>query len=211
MSLINDALKRARDAQAQAPPPPPASTPEFRPVEPAQMVRPGPSLTLIVTACIALILGGLLMWQWLSKSPPTKPVPAKAAPAEAPSLPPTTTANASMPPPASVPTKTPQPPPPIQANLVANAAPPTSEISTSAIAAVQQSAPLSVPVIEPAPKLTPPRLQAIVYRRTRPSAMISGKTLFVGDKFGDLRVVAISADSATLVGGGQTNVLILPQ
>jgi len=82
---------------------------------------------------------------------------------------------------------------------------------TGAEAAVQQSAPVSVPVIEPAPKPAPPRLQAIVFRRTRPSAMISGKTLFVGDKFGDLRVVAISPDSATLVGGGQTNVLILPQ
>jgi hypothetical protein len=41
--------------------------------------------------------------------------------------------------------------------------------------------------------------------------MISGKTLFVGDKLGDLRVVAIDKESATLVGGGQTNVLSLPE
>ena len=209
MSLINDALKRARDAQAQAPPPPP-STPEFRPVEPAQMIKHGPSLTLIVTACIALILAGLLMWQWLSKSPPTNSVAAKTAPAGPSAAPTTTTANMPAPTSVSAPAKAPQPPPPTEANLVANVTP-VSEISTSAIPAVQQSAPVPVPVIEPAPKPAPPRLQAIVFRRTRPSAMISGKTLFVGDKFGDLRVVAISADSATLVGGGQTNVLILPQ
>jgi hypothetical protein len=41
--------------------------------------------------------------------------------------------------------------------------------------------------------------------------MIGGKTLFVGDKLGDLRVVAIDKESATLVGAGQTNVLSLPE
>jgi len=41
--------------------------------------------------------------------------------------------------------------------------------------------------------------------------MIGGKTLFVGDKVGDLRIVAIGKDSATLAGGGQTNVLSLAE
>ena len=41
--------------------------------------------------------------------------------------------------------------------------------------------------------------------------MISGKTLFVGDKLGDLRVVAIDKESATLAGAGQTNVLSLAE
>ena len=41
--------------------------------------------------------------------------------------------------------------------------------------------------------------------------MISGKTLFIGDKLGDLRVVAIGPQSATLVGAGQTNVFSLSE
>ncbi len=41
--------------------------------------------------------------------------------------------------------------------------------------------------------------------------MISGKTLFIGDKLGELRLVAIDPQSATLIGSGQTNVLTLPQ
>jgi hypothetical protein len=63
----------------------------------------------------------------------------------------------------------------------------------------------------PPPKPAPLRLQAIIFSPKRPSAMISGKTLFVGDKLGDLRVVAIDQDSATLAGAGQTNVLSLPE
>jgi len=35
------------------------------------------------------------------------------------------------------------------------------------------------------------------------------QTVFVGDKLGDLRVVAIDQDSATLIGAGQTNILSL--
>jgi hypothetical protein len=41
--------------------------------------------------------------------------------------------------------------------------------------------------------------------------MISGKTLFIGDKTGEWRVVAIDQESATLVSAGQTNILTLPQ
>jgi hypothetical protein len=63
----------------------------------------------------------------------------------------------------------------------------------------------------PPPKPAPLRLQAIIFNPRRPSAMISGKTLFVGDKLGDLRVVAINRESATLAGAGQTNVLSLSE
>jgi hypothetical protein len=50
-----------------------------------------------------------------------------------------------------------------------------------------------------------------VFNPKRPSAQINGKTLFIGDKLGDSRVVAIGQESATLVGAGKTNVLILPE
>ena len=55
------------------------------------------------------------------------------------------------------------------------------------------------------------RLQAIVFNPRRPSAMIGGKTLFVGDRVGDMRVMAIDKESATLTGAGQTNVLVLSE
>jgi hypothetical protein len=63
--------------------------------------------------------------------------------------------------------------------------------------------------LPPKPKL--PKLQAIVFSPARPSVMISGKTLFIGDKLNGFRVTAIDQESATLVGGGQTNVLSLSE
>jgi hypothetical protein len=53
------------------------------------------------------------------------------------------------------------------------------------------------------------KLQGVVYNPRRPSAVISGKTLFIGDRIRDFRVVAISQESVTLTGAGQTNVLSL--
>jgi hypothetical protein len=57
----------------------------------------------------------------------------------------------------------------------------------------------------------PPRLQGIVFDPRRPSAVINGKTLFVGERFGSLRVSAIAPDRVILIGGGTTNVLTLEQ
>jgi hypothetical protein len=214
MSLINDALKRARESQAQAPPPPPRNL-EFKPVEPGQMVNHGPSLTLIAIACIALILAGLLAWQWLHKSASApSPVVAKAAPPDqiAPPAPTLSVPPAPAPAAVPVPAKAPEPAAPAETKLVASAVTTPSEAPIAAAKPIQEVATVSASVTEIAPpKPAPPKLQAIVYRHTRPSAMISGKTLFVGDKYGDWRLVAISEESATLVGGGLTNVLILPQ
>jgi hypothetical protein len=68
----------------------------------------------------------------------------------------------------------------------------------------------SAAIASPPPSKPPPlRLQAIVFDRRRPSVLINGKTLFVGEKLGDARVVAIDQESATLVGAGKTNVLTL--
>jgi hypothetical protein len=70
----------------------------------------------------------------------------------------------------------------------------------------------TAPPAEPAPpKPAPLKLQAILYNRAHPSAQISGKTLFIGDRIGAFRLVAVDTESATLVGGGQTNVLSLDQ
>jgi len=60
-------------------------------------------------------------------------------------------------------------------------------------------------------KPAPLKLQGIVFNPNRPSAVINGRTLFIGDKIRDMRVVAITPDSATLAGGGHTNVLSLAE
>jgi hypothetical protein len=59
------------------------------------------------------------------------------------------------------------------------------------------------------PGPTAVRLQAIIFDPIKPSATINGKTLFIGDMFGEMRLVAIDRQSATLVGAGQTNLLTL--
>ena len=53
------------------------------------------------------------------------------------------------------------------------------------------------------------KLQSII-NSSRPSAMISGKFLFIGDKFRGYKVTAIDQESVTLIGNGETNVLSLP-
>lgn len=54
-----------------------------------------------------------------------------------------------------------------------------------------------------------PKLQGIVYNPGSPSATISGKMVFVGEKVGSWKVMAIDRSSATLISGGETRVLRL--
>jgi hypothetical protein len=61
------------------------------------------------------------------------------------------------------------------------------------------------------PRAPAPRLQAVFYSSTRPSAMISGKNVSVGDKVGEFRVAEITRDSATLISDTQTNILTFEQ
>jgi hypothetical protein len=96
----------------------------------------------------------------------------------------------------------------------AAAAKPAETTNPSAPSATAPAKPDSTPSpatpAAPAPSGPRPiRLQGIVYDPSRPSAMINGKTLFVGDRLGAMQVVAIDRNSATLVGGGQTNLLTL--
>jgi len=60
-----------------------------------------------------------------------------------------------------------------------------------------------------ASKPAPLRLQAVFYDPKRPSAIISGKTVVVGDEVQSYRVTEITVNSATLVAGVKTNVLTL--
>ena len=215
MSLINDALKRAKAAQQQTPPPP-VNLP-FRPVEPAPVyIRRGLGLAMPVTLTIVACLALLLLWQWaqlrnagdpLEATARTAPIPeAAAAP-----LP----ASAAIPQPEAAPLPE-APPPPVQATpetapALPAAAEPAPAPAALAVAAAPEAQPAEAePAVAPAlPKPPPLRLQAIIFDPRRPSAMINGKLVFLGDKVRDFRVARIDQESATLVGGGLTNVLTL--
>jgi len=222
MSLINDALKRAKAAQQQAPLPQ-VDLP-FRPVEPAQQ-RARRGLGLMLPAGLALVacLTLLLLWQWAQTREAAAPIEVTARTAPAPTAPPI-----ASPAPAAVdagvvvsaaPPQPEQAPPPAAPNTAAAApavaspavADAAAKPADAMVADIQkdETAP-AAPVAAPAAaKPVPLRLQAIVFDPKRPSAMISGKLVFAGDKIRDLRVVRIDQESATLAGAGLTNVLTL--
>ncbi len=194
MSLINDALQRAKAVQ-QSSPHPAAAPLQFRPVDPSQRSRKGPGLVIPATIT-TIVVAGVLSWWFFNRQ--------HAAPRE------TQTTGVAVPetaflevtpaaptpaPPAAPATKTPEagspPPPNAGAPAVANAATAT---------------PVAVP--EP-PKPAPPRLQAVIFDPGRPAAIVSGKTVFVGERVREFRVAAITAESVTLVSATETNVLTL--
>jgi hypothetical protein len=181
MSLINEALKRAKEVQT---PPAASAGPQLRPVEAAQRGHNSPGFMAPVTLCVIGVVAGILLWQWMHqgghKSSDDSQRLVVAARSPAPVLEPVPIAPAPD-------------PEPVVAQPVA-----ADESVTNP------------PVIAEAPPKPPPlRLQAIFWNPKRPSAIIGGKTLFVGDQFGGARLVAIDRESATLVGLGQTNVLSL--
>jgi hypothetical protein len=183
MSLINDALKRAQEAQSQtqaAPQPGPA----MRPAEPTSYAWHG--VGLMVPAALALVAVLILFLVWeLSRKGSEKPQEVRAAAGTNPQT------EVAQPAPVSPPvTETaPRPPAPGTPAVVAEGATNAPVIS-----------------IEPTPA---PKLQAVIFNPRNPSAVINGHTVFRGDRFGAFRVTKITVDSATLVGEGQTNVLML--
>ncbi len=233
MSLINDALKRARETQPPAAANSPASPP-LRPVESAPATAPRSSVLLPALGTAAVLIALFSAWQWLAHTSLVKATSAQdpshlsaqpAAPANSSetglagnstgSSPPSEQTTAPQIPSASSPVApvaqaspssvVPTPPGPSASSTPPASADPTATANPSSDAA-NVAATAQTP-----PKPTPLRLQSIVYNPTRPSAMISGKVLFVGDRIGEFRVFAITAESATLVGAGHTNLLSLSQ
>jgi hypothetical protein len=219
MSLVNDALKRAKEVHQQTSQPPPDLP--LRPIEPGQQ-RGWGGLGLLLSAALAVValLALFLVWRLAQTRPATKPIEATArtaqasttaSPASAPVNPAaTTSASASQPDWSVQPTSAPLPVTPATDPLAGNLT--AGPINLPVPDAQEGDGTNARPAVVPAPpKPAPLRLQAIVFNPKRPSAMISGKTVFVGDRLGTLRVVAIDQDTATLAGGGQTNVLSLSE
>jgi len=209
MSLINDALKQAKQAQQEAAPPP-APNLQLRPIEPAQYTRPaGGGMWAAALVVIALLLL-VIVWQQAHRPGSAQPtevqaraaLPATPAPAQPPA--PFAAAPAASPAPSPAPAAAPT-------NVAEVAAVPLPADPPRAINP-DDGIPNPPAVTEaPPPKPAVPKLQAIIFSPSRPSVMISGKTLFVGDKLEDLRVAAIDRETVTLVGAGRTNVLSLSE
>ena len=184
MSLINDALKRAKAAQENNPPP---SSPqlEFRPAQ-----NPAKRSGLLVPASVTMVVvAGVITWWAFNHARRENalarvPEPNAAAPG-APETPPATPTNA---------VESPIP------------APVALAVTTTMTPGSSTNAPAPAVSSE---KITPPRLQAVLFNPARPSAIVSGRTVFVGDRVREFRVTRITAESVTLVSPTSTIVLTL--
>ena len=237
MSLINEALKRAKETHQQRPDGPPPGPP-LRPAEHSR--GRGGNLWLGGAFVVVLVAAAALLWQWsqehrrLSQEiaaadatpavSPEAPKPTSAAPAQSrPEPNPLSTKpfesqlTADQPKPAlSAPAPPPTQPeakPGPQVSAAPAAQPPPIAAASNAvvvevppIATAATAAPLVTADTPPKPVL---RLQGILYNPPRSSAIINGKSLFLGDCIAEFRVLAIGSESVTLVGGGTTNVLSL--
>jgi hypothetical protein len=216
MSLINDALRRAREAQKPAPPDP--LSPVLRPVEPPPTsVRH--SSPILPALCVALGLVTIFYaWQWWNNNTAPKaprdaePTRVAARPAGVPATADTSGAPAATAAPTDPSAQTPVGP--SSTSAPSQPRPEAANTGTSApaapaapAAAVESTNPAAAS--DTSPKIQLLKLQAIVFHPTRPSAMVNGKFLYIGDRISGFRVASITRDSATLVGGGKTNLLIL--
>ncbi len=181
MSLVNDALKRATEAHNRRAPAPVADLP-LRPVEPT---RPSKNrIGLVLPATLLTIILAALFSFGLSKHDSGKMSAPPTVKSEMLGL----TVAAKSPPPTDL----------------------TPVVLKDPAPAVAPPVVSAQPMAPPAPPAAAPlRLQAIFYTPPRPSAIISGQTVHVGDTLRELQVVAIGSASALLVGAQQTNFLTL--
>jgi hypothetical protein len=214
MSLINDALKRAQEAQR---PNPASSVASIRTIEPRKNERPLISRLLVVvifallSAAFAFV--GLAMTGRLAKK--------TAAPLQIASVTPVAAAAAPIKP-VAAPVATPAPevvPAPTAAEPVAaapNAAVPIAIEPAATSQPEPPPAPKPVPVVAPVvvasplPLLVLPEslhLQGVAYDPVHPWAIVNGRTVRVGDLVKGVRVMGISANSVTFGSNGQTNLL----
>jgi hypothetical protein len=170
MSLINDALKRARDTQ-QSPPPP--GTP-LQPVEPP--ARGGAGWILALLSILFLGAAGYFLNRALSEHKP-KPVVAVK----------TVVTPAPPPPPIAAPA------PAISAATTAtNSGPPADAVGTPPLVATTNAP--AVPTVV----VTWPKVQGIVFNAAEPLAVVNGQSVAVGDHVGEFQVKKITKDSVVL-------------
>jgi hypothetical protein len=192
MSLINDALKRATEAQPAGKPTPEMDTTMKPAPQPRTVGLPvyfTPVLLFIVSgACWFLIRGWDVRRQAIAS---TTAIPVQAREAvEMPDIP--AGEGAELPIPANrrfALNDRPSSPIPVPTGAGASA-----EFASASVAA-DDSQPATF------------KLQAIFYRPSNPSAVVNARTVFVGDRIDNARVKAIDRQSVTLEIAGETKVL----
>ncbi|MGC3961376.1 MAG: hypothetical protein QM813_26650 [Verrucomicrobiota bacterium] len=192
MSLINDALKRAKDAQQENPPATPPL--EFRPVEPGQQSNPRQNWLLFGLALVVIAILGLstLLVRFIAQSRSNElQVAARMAEVPAASNPPV-----EAPPVHAVAEVVVAPTPPASSELPAE--PSTNSVPVVA-AHVEENKP------------APLKLQGIFFNPQNPSAVVSGRSVYLGDRVGGFRVMGISPVAVTMVSATATNVLSLSE
>lgn len=210
MSLINDALKRAKQAQQKSSLP--RTGAPLRPAEPARSVNAPRSLLLpILAAALLVLVGGILIVVALSRGFGLKSVepvasqpdvllkdkptnPSSRAVAVSPTTSGSTPTVVSQP----VPTNPPQSPVAVVTSVV-----------TQAGVTVESSNALPLAQVPPEPRL--PKLQGIVFNPARPTAFLNGKSVVVGGRVGEYTVLAITKQAVTVERAGQTNVLTMEE
>jgi hypothetical protein len=188
MSLVNDALKRARLAQPANLAP--AAGPSLRPVEASAKSGGVGMLMGGVIGCILLLAGTLLfMWSHSPVEVRARTMAGAATMQAAQAMPPSESIHAS----------------PTQA---VDAAAPLIAQPKPATAVTQE---VAAPVIPVEPAKPAFKLQSVFYVPNNPSAIINGKRVHVGSMISEARVTAIGRESATLVTAtGEKKVLELP-
>jgi hypothetical protein len=195
MSLINDALKRAKEAQpSHAPPLPPPS-----PMQPAEHRR-GNGLPIYFTPIFLAILCGaafFLLKGWEEHRRLTAQLDPMVVKARELSV----SDDASDATPDESPPGIPQ-----GRNFSLEDGPPKASTAVAAMVGGDPSDPR-------ARSANPPhtyRLQAVFYRSANPSAVINGKTVYIGERVSNARVKMIDRESVTIEHDGSTEVLTLP-
>lgn len=186
MSLINDALKRANEAQ----PPTPAPAETGPPLRPAEH-KPRAAWPVIVFPLLALFVFALAGWFLVKGYDASRQLSENRVPISARELANQTTSS----------------------NRPIESLTPTSNTVVNQTEVIVDAKPTNVEpaITEPPPPPAPVfKLQGIFYRPSRPSAVINSKTVFVGDRVGQAKVLAIDRESVTLQSDGQTKVLTLP-
>lgn len=205
MSLINDALKRA--GQSSARPAVPAPIPDaMRPAEKATpRGLPGFFLpvTLVIFCAAILILSKGVITQRTINAVARPPVVAARTPAVPP---PQVTVKTGVP---TRPEVRPVAPPIRSAATAVSNAARSQPVPPRAATTPPSAAPASVgsrpaPAVVSAPPAQTYKLGGIIYRVSKPSAVINNRTVFIGERVGNGRVKSITRDAVAIeFPGGQ--------
>jgi hypothetical protein len=223
MSLINDAIKRARESGRRS-----GGAGPIAPLQPVDYgSRPKTSLRLILAGFVlcSLTLAGFSVWQWRQESvrfqrftlatrpSPSDPVTSHPAAAREEASPPAAAPLASRygikvstsivqrvetPAPGAIETTKTEPPP---------AKPEVATPGTDPIPAPPASPPASRVETNVLAGL---KLQSIIYRLNKPAAVINGTLLSVGERVQGARVTRITRNAVTLEWNNRSEVLKLP-